>query len=245
MTTTGDRVRTAALAVSTAAVIGVPTLGPRIPGAGRPSDGSETPITPPGYAFAVWGPVFAALGVDAARALLPGHAARPDQRAAGWPLVAAESMSTLWAVGALTRRPIPGVLPAGVAAAALAHLRLQSDGERGESTTTVATGLLLGWTALAAAVDTVSKAVAAGADPRSPRTVGWSTAGLAATAAGAAAAITASRRGAVPFALTAVWGLATTALVAERPAPVRLVAGAGAVAAAAAAVVSTLRHRRR
>jgi hypothetical protein len=58
-----DKLRSLALAGSCAAYIAVPNIG-ALAGGGEKTDRYDTVITPPSYAFAVWGPIFAACTVD-------------------------------------------------------------------------------------------------------------------------------------------------------------------------------------
>jgi len=60
------------------------------------SDANRSPVTPAGYAFAIWGLIYlAALGL-ALYQLLPGQRSREVHRRTGWWLVAAFTASTLW-----------------------------------------------------------------------------------------------------------------------------------------------------
>ncbi|MGK5685336.1 hypothetical protein [Actinoplanes sp. URMC 104] len=53
-----DLIRSLALASSCTAFVAVPTLG-AVLGEGEQTERYDTVITPPDYAFAVWGPIFA------------------------------------------------------------------------------------------------------------------------------------------------------------------------------------------
>src|SRR5690242_15580226 len=56
----------------------------------------DTVITPPGYAFAVWGPIFAAdLATGAVAAARPEA---PVVRAAAWPLAGACALNAAWLI---------------------------------------------------------------------------------------------------------------------------------------------------
>jgi hypothetical protein len=102
--------------------------------------------------------------------------------------------------------------------------------------TTVSTGLLLGWTVLASAVNIAAGALVAGASKTSPRTVASSAAGLLVVSGAVATTIAASDRGWLPLAAASGWGLATTAATTGRPRPVRVAAALGAAAIAAIAL---------
>lgn len=227
MASDGDRLRSAALLGSCAAFVLVPNLGALL-GPGEQTRRYDTVITPPDYAFAVWGPIFAGcvastLGQASARGRV-----QPVSRRTGWPLAGAYALNTAWSLAAQTGRfaLTPYLLPAAAALAATAHARQQAlprvEGWAGA--TAASTGLLLGWTALASVVNIA----AAGA----PKPV----AALAGASAAVAGAVAVSRRGRAPLALAAAWGLATTALDRRRPGLVRAVAAAGTAAVAAAAI---------
>ncbi|MBL7259033.1 hypothetical protein [Paractinoplanes lichenicola] len=234
-----DSARTIALASSCAAFVAVPCLGALL-GKGERTDRYDTVITPPDYAFAVWGPIFA--GCVASTVAQCRRQDDPMSRRTGWPLAGAYAVNTAWSVAAQSERfkLTPVLLPVATAFAAVAHGRAQG-AESQAVATPVSTGLLLGWTALASTVNLVAGAVAAGTPKMSPKLVAASTAGLVAASAVVAASVARSRRGAVPFAVTAAWGLATTALSRRRPRGVRVAAGAGAMAVAAGSVVSSRR----
>lgn len=234
-----DGLRSIALTGTCAAFVAAPVLGALI-GDGEQTDRYDTVITPPDYAFAVWAPIFAGCIASTIGQCLPQGRGEPMSRAVGWPLVGAYAMNTAWSVAAQSDRfaLTPFLLPAAAGFAATAHLRLQRapDTTTWTALTPLSTGLLLGWTTVASAVNIAAAKVASGASPDAPRTVTASAAGLLATSAVAAGAVARSRRGRLPLALASGWGLLTTALSANRPRRVRIVAAAGAVMIAAAAV---------
>ncbi|MBM2619895.1 hypothetical protein JIG36_30725 [Actinoplanes sp. LDG1-06] len=231
-----DRARSLALASSCAAFVAVPCLGALL-GRGEQTDRYDTVITPPDYAFAVWGPIFASCATSTVGQCLPGGRGDPVSRRTGWPLAGAYAVNAAWSVAAQTDRfsLTPYLLPVATAFAAAAHGRVQrvSGASGWAAATPVSTGLLLGWTALASVVNVAAGAVASGAPKSSPRNVAASTAALIAASTAVSASVVRSRRGGVPFALTAAWGLATTALSRGRPRAVRLAAAAGAIAVSA------------
>ena len=92
--------------------------------------------------------------------------------------------------------------------------------------TAASTGLLLGWTALASAVNAIAAT--------QPRTVAAPVAGLLATSAAIAGTVAASHRGRASLATASGWGLTTLALMPSRPRTVRVAAAAGAAAVALA-----------
>lgn len=60
------------------------------------SDANTSPVTPAGYAFAIWGLIYAACLALAVYQLLPGQRGREVHRRTGWWLVAAFACSTVW-----------------------------------------------------------------------------------------------------------------------------------------------------
>ena len=220
-----DLLRRGVLGTAAAAQTLVPTLGPRLTGRDEGTDRYDTDITPPDYAFAVWGPIFAVTLADAVRQA----AGKPGGAAVMWPLAGAYVLNTAWSATAQARRfrATPPILAAEVACAATAYRRLQKE-PSASALTAGATGLLLGWTALAATVN----AIAARRRPTSPSVAAGS---AAAVAAAVCATVLSSRRGYVPLAAATAWGLGTTALTSHRPAVVRAVAGLGTAGVCAAA----------
>ncbi len=81
---------------------------------GAVSDGAPTPITPAGWAFSVWGVIFAGVAVFAVWQALPGQrGGRYDRLAA--PFVAANVLNGLWQVPWLLERfGIAAVVIAGI-----------------------------------------------------------------------------------------------------------------------------------
>ncbi len=236
--TSADRWRTGSLVVANAAQIAAPALLTRLGGRGIAESSRENPsvITPPGYAFAVWGPIY--LATTTSSLLATRAAATREQRRHGWWLVGAYSSLVAWAVATQRVRYVlgPPVLALAAGLTATAHARLQEPAESlAGRAASVSTGMLLGWTGAATLVNAASVAGSLGADPGSSTTVAASSSALGAGAVAAATAVTRSRRGALPLASTAGWALGTIA-TSERPASVRVVAAAGLVAVVAAAV---------
>jgi hypothetical protein len=243
----GDAVRTAALVAATAALVSVPTLGPALLGTREEVARYDTAVTPPDYAFAVWAPIFAGCVATAVQAALPGRSTTPESRAAGWPLAGAFGLCTAWSVASQSGRlaATPVLLPASVALTAVAHRRLQDAPGTTETLASVTTGLLLGWTALAAVVNLSVGTQLLGADPTSRRSVVGSTLAVVAAAGGLAGVVATSRRGHLPLALTATWGLATTASDPRRPVTARIGTGLGAGGVVLAALARQSRTWRR
>ncbi|GAA0253318.1 hypothetical protein [Cryptosporangium japonicum] len=239
---THDRVRSIALAGACAAFVAVPNLGALV-GRGERTDRYDTVITPPSYAFVVWAPIFA--GVVVATVTQVRGRDQETSRRTGWPLTGAYLTNTAWSLAAQTDRfaATPFLLPPAAAFAGVAHARLQRLATPGRATS-VGTGLLLGWTALASAVNLAAGANLAGAGARSPRTVRSSAAGLLGVGGAVAAGVAASRHGAGAVAVTSGWGLLTTALSPARPGRVRLAAAAGFAAITTGYALSRRARRR-
>jgi hypothetical protein len=222
-----DVERSVALATTCAAFVAVPTLGAAFL-RGEQTDRYDTAITPPSWAFAVWAPIFGSCLVSTVGQCLPEGRAGAMSRRAGWPLAGAYAVNTAWSIAAQTDRfaLTPYLLPVATALTATAHVRIQqAPPAKGlAAVTPVSTGLLLGWTILASAVNVV----AARADRNSPPVVRAATGGLLAVSALVAAAVVRTRRGGLPIALASGWGLGALATMRSRPRGVRLAAVAGA-----------------
>ncbi|MDG4823401.1 hypothetical protein O7635_16210 [Asanoa sp. WMMD1127] len=232
-----DRLRSLALGGACAAFVTIPTVGPLL-GRGEQTRRYDTVITPPDYAFVVWAPIFAGCALSTIGAVRPAGRSQPMSRRTGWALAGAYATNAAWSVAAQSDRfaATPFLLPVAAAFAARAHAGLQDlPAPTGWAAVTPAsTGLLLGWTALASVVNVAAGARLAGAPPTAPRTIAASTAGLVVAGATLAGAVAKSRRGRVPLATAAGWGLLTTALTSRRPTAVRLAAATAAAAIAAA-----------
>ncbi|HEY5820430.1 MAG TPA: hypothetical protein VIT20_00550 [Propionibacteriaceae bacterium] len=89
----------AVLVLAIAQVVSSPlttlALGPSS-NTGAISDANVTPVTPAGYAFAIWGLIYLASLAYAVYQLLPSQRGREVHRRTGWWLVAAFAASTLW-----------------------------------------------------------------------------------------------------------------------------------------------------
>lgn len=97
---TSDRQRSIAVALlAVLQIVSSPLttliLGPSS-NTGAISDANVSPITPAGYAFAIWGLIYAACLGLAVYQLLPSQRGREVHRRTGWWLVAAFACSTVW-----------------------------------------------------------------------------------------------------------------------------------------------------
>ncbi|WP_328459504.1 hypothetical protein OHA21_27280 [Actinoplanes sp. NBC_00393] len=238
-----DTQRSLALAGACAAFLAVPNLGALL-GKGEQTERYDTAITPPDYAFAVWAPIFASCAASTVGQCLPAGRGDPVSRRTGWPLAGAYAMNAAWSLAAQSNRfgLTPYLLPAAAGLAATAHVRLQQapPAEGLVALTPVSTGLLLGWTTLASAINIV----AARGDRDTPGVVRAATAGLLAVSAAVAAGVARSRRGRLPIALASGWGLGTLAGMRSRPRGVRVVAALGAAAIGAAGLAGAARPAR-
>ncbi|MCF6508607.1 hypothetical protein E9549_14505 [Blastococcus sp. MG754426] len=254
MTTDGarhDGLRAAAvLAAAVAQVVGSP-LGSALAGrgVGAVSDETGSLITPAGYAFSIWGVIFAGSLAWAVYQALPAQRGRTLHRRTGWPLAAAFAGNAAWEIAfPLVGVSVPLVplvlLLCIVAATAVAWARLQDLPVEGLGRVLPAavTGLLLGWVTVAAAVNAGQAGVALGAPASGTTAQVWAVVVLAVVALIASALVLAARDAAGPFALAVVWGLVAVA-VAGPPAPVVVAALAAASAVAVTLVVRTVVHR--
>jgi hypothetical protein len=244
---TSDLARSIALGTAATAVVGVPTLGPLVLKTRENVEHYDTAITPPGYAFAVWAPIFAGVVANAAQAALPGRSRLPENRKTGWPLAGAYALNTAWSVAAQSDRfgYTPALLPAAVALTGVAYRRIQSIPSDKDSIASVSTGLLLGWTGLAATVNLSAGTQLLGTDATSKTSVVGSTLAALGAAGVLAAAVGRSRRGYLPLAASSAWGLLTTAADGRRTVTARVGTAVGAAAVLAAASAKAFRLRRR
>lgn len=242
-----DLLRSVALGSACTALVTIPTLGPLV-GGGEQTARYDTVITPPDYAFAIWGPIFAGCAAATVAQCRPAGRTSPGSRRTGWLLAGAYATNAAWSVAAQTDRfaLTPALVPLATAFAAGAHARIQDVPATAPATrvTAAATGLLLGWTAVASAVNATSGALLLGARKTSPRTVAASTVGLLGVSAALAGAVARARTGALPLAAGPVWALATTASSRARLGAVRAAAAVGALTIAAAAWRSARGSRR-
>ena len=242
-----DLARSIALGTTAAAVVGVPTLGPLVLNTSEDAERYDTAITPPGYAFAVWAPIFAGIIVNAAQAALPSRSGLPKNRQTGWPLAGAYALNTAWSMAAQSNRfgYTPALLPAAVALTGVAYRRIQTVPSDKDSIASVSTGLLLGWTALAATVNLSAGTQLLGVDATSKPSIVMSTLAAVGAAGALAAVIGRSRRGYLPLAASSTWGLLTTAADTKRTATARIGTATGAAAILAAVAAKALQSLRR
>ena len=214
------------------------------------SDTEESPslIVPAGYAFAIWGPVYAgslAHVVDQAR---PARRDDPVMRRTGWPLAAAFAAPAVWI--RLDARPLRqlATIAASGAGSALLYAAAQARPDDPAPTADLdgwtiraPVGLYTGWITVASLVGATEALRRAGLRTPPPEGLGWTLGGLTAAAAVAG---TAGRRPLSPTYPTAVaWGLAAVAVRAWTRR--RVVSGAATTAAGAVLASWTIRARPR
>jgi hypothetical protein len=100
MVNASDRVRSVFVAVlAVTQILSAPAtsvlLGPSAD-QGRISDANLSPVTPAGWAFTIWGLIYAGSLVLAVYQLLPGQPGRTVHRRTGWWLAGAFAASTVW-----------------------------------------------------------------------------------------------------------------------------------------------------
>ena len=143
-------------------------------GLGRPigemSAASETAVTPAGYAFAIWTPIFALAIAYAVWQALPARRDSPLCRRIGWPLIGAFALSNLWMILAQTTDNgwhlvlvLAGVAAFALAAFLGARRAAQDYGLVSRWLVAPLLGLFAGWTLPALFVNLAGAARATGA----------------------------------------------------------------------------------
>ena len=122
----------------------------------QPTPGGDPPLTPAGYAFAIWTPIYAGTIAYAIRQALPRHAARPLFRHAGWGSALALLATSAWLLVAQERErawatvAVFAVIAAGLAIAVRAVEREMPLSTRADRLLVRAPlGAFLGWTTVA------------------------------------------------------------------------------------------------
>lgn len=212
------------------------------------SDGNLSPVTPAGYAFAIWGLIYLGSLALAGYQLLPTQRSREVHRRTGWWIAGAFSASTVWIpiFGSRTIWLSQVVILLLVVCLAVVTWRLTRLGAADNTTERLLlrlpVALYLGWATLAtfAGLGTTLRSLGM------PERAGWVTVLSVALVLLAAAICTAvvSRETAVAgFAFTACWALAAIA-VATYETPVRVVSLLALASVLAGLVVHTVRSRR-
>src|SRR3712207_3950112 len=177
-----DRTRAIVVAVTAVAQVAVGLISQAVVDADSTnaaiSDDNRSPVTPAGYAFAIWGLIFTASLVLAAYQALPSQRGRDVHRRTGWWLAGAFTASTVW-VPTFTTRTIwlsQVVILVLVACLAVAARRLARTGPAPSTTERLAlrlpVTLCLGWATLASVAGFGATFRSLGMEERS----GWATA---------------------------------------------------------------------
>ena len=229
-----DRTRSIAVVVTAVAEVLVGSLSATVGGdVGAISDRLRSPVTPAGYAFAIWGLIYTGALVLAVYQALPSQREREVHRRTGWWLVAAFIASTAWVPvfvsGAIWLSQV--VILALVAFLAVAARRFSATGPAPTQTERLALRLpvtvYLGWATLAAAAGFGTTFRSLGM----PERAGWVTALslLLVLLAAVVSVIAVGRLLAVAgFAFTACWALVAVASATDATA-VRVAAGLAGV----------------
>jgi benzodiazapine receptor len=253
MSTPSDLTRSLAVAVTAVTqVVSAPltslALGPSS-NQGTISDANLSPVTPAGYAFAIWGLIYAASLALAVYQLLPSQRSRAVHRRTGWWLAAAFTCSTVWVpvFGTRTIWLSQVIIVLLVASLGVATGRLTRSGQAANTPERLLLRLpvtfYLGWATLATFAGF-------GVTLRSlgmPERAGWVTVlsvGLVVVAAVVATAVVVRETAVAGFAFTACWALVAIA-VATYELPVRVVALLAVAAVLAGLALHIARSRRR
>lgn len=212
-----DRLRqavTLAAAIAQAVLPALPALlGWGVQIGARANAEGPLPVTPAGYAFSIWGPIFAWCLAYAAWQALPANGADALSRRAGWPFAAAMGGDALWAAVFQAGGPawLTAIILAAIAAAAILALARVSAHplplRRSQLWLFAAPlGLLSGWVSVAAFVNLASALSFAGlAALRDPEAV--AAPALVAAATATALAVIARLRPFPTYALAVIWAL--------------------------------------
>lgn len=182
---------------------------------GAMSAASQTPVTPAGYAFIIWTPLFALSIVWGVWQALPAGRDSPQARRLGWPLAAVSALNCLWMILAQTTSNgwhlvivILGVLAAALAAfwAERRHLAVE-DGAVRRWVTAPLTGVLAGWVSAASFANVAGAARAAGLFPLGGWAESVAAVVLILAAGGFAATVLTFGRGSLWYAAGIGWAL--------------------------------------
>lgn len=247
-----DRVRSTAVAVfAVVQVVSSPltlaVLGPASQ-TGQISDANNTPVTPAGYAFAIWGLIYAASLALAVYQALPSQQTRAVHRRTGWWLVGAFAASAVW-IPIFGTRAIwlsQVVILALVACLVVAAWRFSRLGPAGSAAEEwllrVPVTLYLGWATLASVAGFGATFRSFGMPSRSPAVTAVSI-GLVLLAALGSTIIVTRISATAGFAASACWALLAVA-VATDATLVQIVALLAVVLILALVVVRAVRSSR-
>jgi benzodiazapine receptor len=238
-----DRLRqfsTLLFAVGQAVASGItPLLG--LPPVGSVSDRYPTYVVPAGYAFSIWGLIFALSLAYAVWQMLPAQRENPLLRRVGWLVVIAFAGSTFWQFAftaglyAISVALIVTTLVAlALAVGRMAGWKTRLSGPE-RWLVWVACGLYLGWITVATVANVAQSLAAYGVSGLGAEA--WGIVMLIAAGLIAATVTLATRNGGYP--LTVIWAL-VAAFVARRGPPMVTQSDAVAYAALGAAAVVAL-----
>jgi len=168
-----DHARQAANAVAALAAFALPQV-PRALDVGREigaNPGSEADAVPPGWAFAIWGLIYAWTLLYAFWQALPGKGHSTYLRAVGWFTALAFALTALWALAAIfapywTTLPVMVALWASLAVLAVRlRARPESDTEAARWLAIYPFQLFFGWITLALMANLAAVRLQYGIDP--------------------------------------------------------------------------------
>lgn len=220
-----DRLRqfcTLVFAVGQAGASGLtPLLG--LPSVGSVSDRYPTFVVPAGYAFSIWGLIFALCIAYAVWQMLPAQRENPLLRRVGWLMVLAFAGSTVWQFAFTAGQYALSVAIIVTTLVALALAVGRMAGGRTPLTGAerwlvwVTCGVYLGWITVATVANVAQALAASGVSQLGLGAEAWGMVMLVAAGLIAAAVTLAARNGGYP--LTVIWALVAV-FVARRGPPV-------------------------
>lgn len=247
-----DLGRAAAVVLAALAQVVASPVGSALPGArsvAQVSDSYTTVVTPAGWAFAIWGLIFAACLAYAVYQALPEQLGRPVHRRVGWWLAAAFATNAAWELvfpqegRRLLVANVLILVVVATTATALARLQYPEPGGLDRVLPTAAASLLLGWVTIATVANVAVSGVYLGAPDDTALASG---AGIVAMIAAAVVVLDVTLRlrvSAGPFAAAAGWGVLAVARN-EPPVPVELAAWTALLIIAVGVAVQVWRTRR-
>lgn len=253
--TVSDRIRQAAVIVTTLATIAVSGAANALPlngqGTGEISDRFDVFVIPAGYVFAIWGVIYLGLLAFAIVQALPGRAADPRLRSIGWPAVVANVLNGAWILAWHWELfPVSLVLMAGLLATLVVigeRLAVGRAATRGVDTwaVNVPWTVYLGWITVATITNVAVVLAAAGFDGAGVDPESWAV-GVLLTGVAIGGWWLATRR-AVAYGLVLAWayaGIAVKEQASEAVAGTALLGAAVFAALVAGIVAARLRDLR-
>jgi hypothetical protein len=177
------------------------------------SSRSQTPVTPSGYAFAIWGVIFALAIAWGIWQFLPANRETPAARRLGWPLAAAFACSILWMLlAAFTENGwhLVVVILLMLAAALVAFFLDGQDlqpGWPGRWIIRPLTGLMAGWVSVAAFANIAGAALRSGAFPPDGAGAGLAAVLILLAAGGLTLGVLWASHGSLWYAAAVAWAL--------------------------------------